>query len=69
MSSLGVKNETGLRSYITENEGSKKMPYKDTEGHWTVGIGHKMSPQEDTKWTKEQVQEELKSPQQCLNSR
>lgn len=33
--------------YIKANEGEKLMPYRDTEGHWTIGVGHKILPNED----------------------
>jgi GH24 family phage-related lysozyme (muramidase) len=29
-----------VKTLIEKNEGNKNIPYKDTEGYWTVGIGH-----------------------------
>ena len=32
--------DTEVMTLIEKNEGNKNVPYKDTEGYWTVGIGH-----------------------------
>jgi GH24 family phage-related lysozyme (muramidase) len=29
-----------VMSFVEENEGRKNIPYKDTKGLWTVGVGH-----------------------------
>lgn len=34
--------------YIKQNEGVKNIMYKDSKGHWTIGIGHLVTPQEYT---------------------
>lgn len=48
-----VKNSTGYdnfiqtaANYIKRNEGVKYSLYKDSYGHWTIGIGHLVTPQE-----------------------
>ena len=35
-----------LRSLLLKHEDIKNKPYKDSEGHWTVGIGHKITDKE-----------------------
>lgn len=34
---------TALRRELERDEGKRLVPYKDTEGNWTVGIGHLLS--------------------------
>ena len=34
---------------LTFEEGAKLKPYKDSAGYWTVGIGHKLLPNEANK--------------------
>lgn len=31
------------RSLLLKHEDMKNVPYKDSEGHWTVGVGHKIT--------------------------
>ena len=35
---------------IKQAEGFKDRPYKDTEGYWTGGYGHFLTPQDDGHW-------------------
>ena len=35
-----------LERKLTAEEGVKLRPYKCSRGHWTIGVGHKMSPSE-----------------------
>lgn len=32
-----------LKSMLEYEEGRRKKPYKCSEGHWTIGVGHKIS--------------------------
>lgn len=36
--------------YIKRNEGIKNTLYRDSYGHWTIGIGHLVTPQELNKF-------------------
>lgn len=51
--------------YITEEEGFRTKAYKDTQGKWTIGVGHLIKPNEQhlihATLTKEQVEELLRS--------
>lgn len=39
-----VKDRTiSTRSLLLDQEGMKNTPYKDTEGYWTVGVGHRIT--------------------------
>lgn len=46
-----------LRKELEEDEGRRKVPYRDTLGFWTCGIGHKMDrpPFQGERWTDEQI--------------
>lgn len=35
-------NMAALEMQLTVDEGDKFSPYRDTAGHWTVGIGHNL---------------------------
>ena len=35
-----------LERKLTREEGVKLVPYRCSAGHWTIGVGHKMSPAE-----------------------
>jgi len=52
-------DEDKLRFELIRDEGKRLTPYKDTEGNWTVGIGHLM---EDQKGPKAPITE-----RQCLD--
>lgn len=47
------------RLALTFEEGAKLTPYKDDAGYWTVGIGHKLLPNELNKTLKESDIKEL----------
>jgi len=32
--------DTTIMSFVEQNEGRKNVPYQDTKGLWTVGVGH-----------------------------
>lgn len=35
--------DVSTRSLLLKHEDMKNVPYKDSEGHWTVGVGHKIT--------------------------
>jgi GH24 family phage-related lysozyme (muramidase) len=44
---------------LTFEEGEKLKPYKDNAGYWTVGIGHKLLPNEFNKTLKQSDIDEI----------
>lgn len=40
---LPHKHETALHRQLLQHEGLRLKPYRDTEGHLTIGIGHLLS--------------------------
>lgn len=39
----GVPMRGRLKEMLIRHEGIRYIPYQDTEGHWTIGVGHKIS--------------------------
>jgi lysozyme len=53
-----INNDEALKSMVKRHEGSRNKAYKDTEGYWTVGVGHKLGSDPalaNTEWSNEQV--------------
>lgn len=48
-----------LMAQLIDHEGIRYKPYVDTTGHWTVGIGHKLSPSES--------KSSVRTPEQVVN--
>lgn len=49
----------GMFVILQQDEGLRLEQYKDTEGHWTIGYGHKLLPGENygkiSRWTARQL--------------
>ena len=42
---MGTQNSVDYAmELIKEGQGFEENAYKDTEGYWTIGIGHKLLP-------------------------
>lgn len=58
---LGSMTEQQIKDYIIQNEGIRYDPYLDTEGNWTVGVGHnlgkQLSPEMNRTFTHQEVME------------
>lgn len=58
---VGSMTEQQIKDYIIQNEGIRYDPYLDTEGNWTVGVGHnlgkQLSPEMNRTFTHQEVME------------
>lgn len=52
-------SEDDIKAMIINHEGIRTKPYQDTEGNWTVGVGHligkNISEEDKREWTSEQI--------------
>jgi lysozyme len=53
---------TNIYAALERDEGRRSIPYQDTKGNWTCGVGHELNPKVDdlmTVWDDERIDQTL----------